>query len=215
MAEKKYYYSVGRAKTDPVRVAQIKIKRSVFTCSLAFAASIEEAKIFITKISKENKIATHNCWAYIVGEKGEIFHSSDSGEPAGTAGKPMLNALLSHDMACVAAVVTRQFGGVKLGIRGLIQAYSESVTTAIQLKPLVKLVKTLVIQVTISYGLNEIFLSQLSGFRAIVQSSDYGENIIHDIQVEEEDMQGLEKLLSEYQCQGKLKYHVLLNGEKY
>ncbi|OQY52077.1 MAG: hypothetical protein B6230_03375 [Desulfobacteraceae bacterium 4572_89] len=215
MVEKKHYYSVGRTKTDPVRTARIKIKRSVFTCSLAFAASIEEAKVFITKISKENKIATHNCWAYIVGEQGEISHSSDSGEPAGTAGKPMLNALLSHDMTCIAAVVTRQFGGVKLGIRGLIQAYSESVTTAIELKPLVKLIKIQPIQVEISYGMNETFLNQLSRFRAIVQHSDYGENIVHGIQVEKEDMQEVEAFLSEYQCQGRLKYHLSLKGEKY
>lgn len=215
MVEKKYYYSVGRAKTDPVRIARIKIKRSVFTCSLAFAASIEEVKIFIAKISKENKTATHNCWAYIVGEKGEIFHSSDSGEPAGTAGKPMLNALLSHRMTCVAAVVTRQFGGVKLGIRGLIQAYAESVTTAIELKPLVKLIKIQSIGVEISYGMNEIFLTQLSGFRAIVQHSNYGENIVHEIRVEQEDIKNVEKFLLEYQCQGKLSYHLSLNGEKY
>ena len=83
MQGKKYYYSVGTATTDSVRVAQIKIKRSVFTCSLAFAASIEAAKAFITKVSKENKTATHNCWAYIVGETGDIFHSSDAGEPGG------------------------------------------------------------------------------------------------------------------------------------
>jgi uncharacterized YigZ family protein len=202
MHEKKYYYSVGSAKTDPVRIARIKIKRSVFACSLAYAASIEEAKAFITKISKENKTATHNCWAYIVGEKGEIYHCSDAGEPSGTAGKPMLNTLHSHKMSQIAAVVTRQYGGVKLGIRGLIQAYSQAVTTALELKPLVKLVKTATIRVRLSYGRNEPFLNQLNRFRAVVRSTDYTEHVLHEIEVENDQVKAFEGFLSEYQYQG-------------
>lgn len=212
MNQKKYYYSVGTAKTDPVRIAQIKIKRSVFICSLAYAASIEEAKAFITKISKENKTATHNCWAYIVGEKGEIFHSSDAGEPGGTAGKPMLNTLHSHEMTQVAAVVTRQYGGVKLGIRGLIQAYSEAVTTALDLNPLIKLVKMETIRVTLAYGLNDTFLNQLKGFPAVIRHTDYTEYVIHEVEVENDQAREFQAFLSEYQHQGTLSYAVLPPG---
>jgi len=211
MEEKKYYYSVGSVKTDPVRFAQIKIKRSVFTCSLAFAASIEEAKVFITKISKENKTATHNCWAYIVGDKGEVYHSSDSGEPGGTAGKPMLNVLHSHGMTQVAAVVTRQYGGVKLGIRGLIQAYSQAVVTALELKPLVKLVKTVIIRVKLSYGLNDTFLNQLTRFRAVIRHTDYTEAVIHEIEVENNQIKEFQKFLLEYQHQGSLRFDILVS----
>jgi uncharacterized YigZ family protein len=209
MQGKKYYYSVGSTATDPVRVAQIKIKRSLFTCSLAYTASIEEAKAFITKISKENKTATHNCWAYIVGEQGEIYHCSDAGEPGGTAGKPMLNTLYSRQMTQVAAVVTRQYGGVKLGIRGLIQAYSEAVDLALDLKPLVKLVKTGAIRVRLSYSLNEPFLNQVSRFHAVIQQTDYGEDVVHEIEAEKDQMKGLEEFLSGYQHQGDLSYRIL------
>jgi uncharacterized YigZ family protein len=212
MQGKKYYYSVGTATTDSVRVAQIKIKRSVFTCSLAFAASIEAAKVFITKVSKENKTATHNCWAYIVGETGEIFHSSDAGEPGGTAGKPMLNTLHSHGMSQIAAVVTRQYGGVKLGIRGLIQAYSEAVTAAIELEPLVKLVKTASIRVRLAYGLNDPFLNQLNRFQAVIAHTDYAEAVVHEIEVEDDQMKAFKAFLAEYQHQGALAYTVLPTG---
>ena len=209
MQGKKYYYSVGSTATDPVRVAQIKIKRSLFTCSLAYTASIEEAKAFITKISKENKTATHHCWAYIEGEQGEIYHCSDAGEPGGTAGKPMLNTLYSRQMTQVAAVVTRQYGGVKLGIRGLIQAYSEAVDLALDLKPLVKLVKTGAIRVRLSYSLNEPFLNQVSRFHAVIQQTDYGEDVVHEIEAEKDQMKGLEEFLSGYQHQGDLSYRIL------
>ncbi len=210
MDKKKYYYSVGAVKTDPIRIAQIKIKRSVFTCSLAYAASIEEAKAFITAISKENKTATHNCWAYIVGEKGEFCHCSDGGEPGGTAGKPMLNTLHSHGMTHVAAVVTRQYGGVKLGIRGLIQAYSEAVTTALDLKPLVKLVKNTSICVTLSYGLNDPFINQINRFQAVIRHTDYTEQVVHEIEVEDDQVKGFQEFLSEYQHQGTLSYNILV-----
>jgi len=212
MHVKKYYYSVGGAKTDPARIARIKIKRSVFTCSLAFVPSIGGAKSFITKISKENKTATHNCWAYIVGEKGEISHSSDAGEPGGTAGKPMLNTLNSHGMTQVAAVVTRQYGGVKLGIRGLIQAYSQAVTTALELEPLVKLVKTVTLRVRLSYGLNDPFLNQINRFQAVILHTDYFEDVIHEIEVEDDRVKEFEGFLSEYQYHGTLSYEVLLPG---
>jgi len=212
MPGKKYYYSVGSTNTDPVRVAQIKIKRSVFTCSLAFAGSIEAAKGFITKVSKENKTATHNCWAYIVGDKAEICHCSDAGEPSGTAGKPMLNTLHSHGMTEVAAVVTRQYGGVKLGVRGLIQAYSEAVTTALEQKPLVRLVKTATLRVQIAYGLNDPFLNQLNRFQAVIGHTEYTETVVHEIEVEADQLKAFESFFEEYQHQGSLAYKVLLPG---
>ena len=208
MQGKKYYYSVGTATADPVRIAQIKIKRSVFTCSLAYAPSIESAKAFITKVAKENKTATHNCWAYVVGEQGDICHCSDAGEPGGTAGKPMLNTLHSHGMSQIAAVVTRQYGGVKLGVRGLIQAYSEAVATAIEQKPLVRLVKTAAIRVRLAYGLNDSFLNQLNRFQAKIGHTDYAADVVHEIEVENDQVDEFEAFLQGYQHQGLLSYTV-------
>ena len=72
--EKSVFYSVGRSISDPVRRAEIKIKRSVFVCRLSYVETIEDAKEFISKVSKEYKTATHNCWAYVVGDSGQIPH---------------------------------------------------------------------------------------------------------------------------------------------
>lgn len=83
-----YFYSIKKNRNY-----RCKIKRSEFIAHLAYVETIEEAKEFISQISEEHKTATHNCWAYIVGEKGKTYHCSDAGEPSGTAGKPILNAL--------------------------------------------------------------------------------------------------------------------------
>ena len=111
-----------------VRVA-LKIKRSQFISSAVFVKNEKEARAFISKISDEFKNATHNCWAYKI---GELEHSSDAGEPSGTAGKPILSSIKSEGMDRIALVVTRYFGGVKLGIRGLIEAYSRSAHQALK-----------------------------------------------------------------------------------
>ncbi len=206
MNQAKYYYSVGLSGTDPVRQVEIKIKRSIFICSLSYAQTMEEAKRFISRVAKENKTATHNCWAYVVGDRGEISHASDAGEPAGTAGKPMLNTLLSHDMTCVAAVVTRHYGGVKLGVRGLIDAYAQVVLAAIEKAPLVKLVKIVSFQVELPYGMNDTFISQFKSFRAEILQTDYSEKVSHDLAVEMDDVDAVDAFFLEYQLQGKLTY---------
>ena len=206
MNQAKYYYSVGLSGTDPVRQAEIKIKRSVFICSLAYVQTMEEAKEFISRVAKENKTATHNCWAYVVGDQGEISHASDAGEAAGTAGKPMLNTLLSHDMTCVAAVVTRHYGGVKLGVRGLIDAYARSVLASIEQAPLVKLVKTVPFRVELPYGMNDTFMNRIKSFRAEILQTEYKETVSHDLAVELDDVDRVDAFLLEYQHQGKLTY---------
>nr|WP_319392533.1 YigZ family protein [uncultured Desulfobacter sp.] len=197
---------MGRSVTDPVRQAEIKIKRSVFVCRLKYTDTIEGAKDFISSVSKEYKTATHNCWAYVVGDNGQISHCSDAGEPPGTAGKPMLNALLSHNMTCTAAVVTRYFGGVKLGVRGLIEAYALAVEEAVAQAPLVRLVKTRSFQVCLDYSLNDSFLNRISALKTTIDGTDYQEKVTHDLTVELSDLPALESLLVQYQRQGLLEY---------
>lgn len=206
------YYSVGRSVTDPARTSEIKIKRSIFTCTLCYVDTMAGAKAFITRVARENKTATHNCWAYVVGDRGEMSHASDAGEPSGTAGKPMLNTLQAHNMTCVAAVVTRQYGGVKLGVRGLIDAYSLSVLSAIEQAPLVRLVKTVGFRVELPYGFNDVFLSRIKSFRANIIHTDYKEAVCHDLAVEADDVHRVGDLLQEYQCRGELTF-VRQDGE--
>jgi len=204
MTDKEYFYSIEQQRT-----ATIKIKRSVFICTLKNVESIEAAKQFISRISKENRSANHNCWAYIVGKKGNIFHCSDAGEPAGTAGKPMLNTLQSHHMSNIAAVVTRHFGGVKLGIRGLMDAYSDSVKSVIDLAKLKKQVQTVYLDIEVSYDFNDTLIRQLKTDTVTFQGSVYSEKIVHTIEMERKEFISLEKRLLEYQSQGWLQFHIL------
>ena len=105
------------------------IKRSKFIATVAHASTEEDAKTFISIIKSEFPDATHNCWAYVAGPPGDTARVgiSDDGEPHGTAGKPMLSVLLHSDIGEIVAVVSRYFGGTKLGTGGLVRAYSGSV----------------------------------------------------------------------------------------
>ena len=109
------------------------IKRSRFIATVAHAFTEEDAKVFISIIKNEFPDATHNCWAFVAGPPGDTARIglSDDGEPHGTAGKPILTVLLHSEIGEIVAVVTRYFGGTKLGIGGLVRAYSGSVKNAL------------------------------------------------------------------------------------
>ena len=109
---------------------EIVIEKSRFICSLKKVNSEEEAQEFIKAVKKEFWDTTHNCSAYLVDDLSQ--RSSDDGEPAGTAGIPMLDVLRKNHLTGTAAVVTRYFGGIKLGAGGLVRAYSGSVAGAVK-----------------------------------------------------------------------------------
>ena len=119
LASYKTVYSGGEA--------EIVEKKSRFIASVQPVKTEEEALEFIEKIKKKNWNATHNCFAYAIGERLEIQRCSDDGEPSGTAGKPMLDVLMGGELHNVVVVVTRYFGGTLLGTGGLVRAYSKSV----------------------------------------------------------------------------------------
>ncbi|WP_149561599.1 YigZ family protein [Streptomyces cacaoi] len=112
-------------------VHETEINRSRFLCALAPAATEAEAQEFIARIRREHPAANHNCAAYVIGADAGIQKADDDGEPGGTAGVPMLQMLLRRDVRYAVAVVTRYFGGVKLGAGGLIRAYGGAVGEAL------------------------------------------------------------------------------------
>ena len=196
----KYYYSVTKDREKKLR-----IKRSTFIAYLHYIKTMQEAKEYISKIADEHKTANHNCWAYIVGEKGETFHSSDAGEPSGTAGQPMLNALKKHEMTNIVAVVTRYFGGVKLGIRGLIEAYGETVEASIGILPLKKLIKLCTYKISCGYDLAEQLRYKIEQLNAEVSNVDYTAEVTISVSIEEHLKDDLEKYLIELEKAGKLR----------
>jgi uncharacterized YigZ family protein len=137
----------------PHRVEQT-IRRSRFITTLAPASKSDAAHAFIEAIRTEFPAATHNCWAFAAGPPGDTaaVGMSDDGEPHGTAGRPMLEALLHSGVGEVAAVVTRYYGGVKLGTGGLQRAYSGGVKLALESLALSERVERVVRVVTIEYA---------------------------------------------------------------
>jgi uncharacterized YigZ family protein len=188
------------------RLFEIKIKRSTFICSLKNVKTIADAKAFIAEVYSEHKTANHNCWAYIIGDKGETSHSSDNGEPSGTAGKPMLNALMKHNTTDIVAVVTRYFGGVKLGIRGLIEAYGTTVEQALEEEPLKKLVKYYNYELQFGYEYFEILKHALKDFKCDLLEPEFTDRIKVNLVAEESDKNEIEQYLQRQSDARKLTY---------
>ena len=128
------------------------IEKSRFIATIAPVSTEEEAQAFIQRMSKEFWDATHNCTAYAIGPLQEQQRSSDNGEPSGTAGKPMLEVLKKTAITNVAVVVTRYFGGIKLGAGGLIRAYSHSAAKAVQEGPKLLIAPRQIVSLTIDYS---------------------------------------------------------------
>ena len=131
---------------------QEEIRKSRFICHIKRVTTEDEAREFINTIKKEHYKATHNCSAFILGERSEMKRSSDDGEPSGTAGVPMLGVLENHQLTNVCAVVTRYFGGIKLGAGGLIRAYAGTVALAIKEIGSVHIKEQLGLRLTLSYS---------------------------------------------------------------
>ena len=142
-------------------MVQEEIKKSRFICHVKRVYSEEEARAFIAAIKKEHYKATHNCSAFVIGEKSDIKRTSDDGEPSGTAGVPMLGVLEKHNLTNLCVVVTRYFGGIKLGAGGLIRAYASSVALAIKEIGLVEIKEQAGLRLQLSYSQYQDFTNFL------------------------------------------------------
>lgn len=127
------------------------INRSRFICSLYPINNIQEANQLLTQTRKQYYDATHNCYAYILGDNGEITKNSDDKEPAQTAGIVIYDVLKKNNLTNVLAIVTRYYGGIKLGAGGLIRAYSTSTSQTVNQAELLEIISCLIIEITYDY----------------------------------------------------------------
>lgn len=164
---------------------QEEIKKSIFIASIGHANSKESAKIFIDRICQEFPDATHNCYAFAVGAPKDTAHigQSDNGEPHGTAGKPMLNILLHADIGEVVAVVTRYFGGIKLGTGGLVKAYQGAVANAMDLLPSTDKILYAHIVLCCDYEHINLLHYHLPAFDAKIVQEEFLERITYTIEL--------------------------------
>lgn len=147
-------------------IEEIIIQKSRFIGHVARVETEEEAQQFIQEIKKKHNAATHNCSAYMIGEHDQIQKANDDGEPSGTAGVPMLEVLKKKNLKDTVVVVTRYFGGIKLGAGGLIRAYGNATTEALQGSGIVKRQLMQGISITVEYTL-------LGKLENVLRQSDY------------------------------------------
>ena len=177
---------------------QEEIKKSRFICHAKRIYSEEEARAFITAIKKEHYKATHNCSAFIIGERSEIKRTSDDGEPSGTAGVPMLGVLENHNLTNVCVVVTRYFGGIKLGAGGLIRAYAGSVALAVKKIGIVEIKEQAGIQIQMSYAQYQEYGNFLKEHNLMELETNFTDQVDTIIFVDKEDKEDTNAALIEF-----------------
>lgn len=176
------------------------IKKSRFICHLKRVTTEEEARDFILAIKKEHHKANHNCSAFILGEKRDIKRTSDDGEPSGTAGIPMLGVLENLEVTDVVAVVTRYFGGIKLGAGGLIRAYAGSVAHAVEELGRVEIKELQGLELTLSYAQYQELSNFLAKYHLQETKPEFGTEVRSQIFVNPENLDNfLAELIDFYQ----------------
>lgn len=175
------------------------IRRSRFITTVARAGTAEAAHAFIDGIRGEFADATHNCWAFVAGPPGSsaAVGMSDDGEPHGTAGRPMLEALLHSGVGEIAAVVTRYYGGVKLGKGGLQRAYSGGVQLALESLPRAERVRRVQVWVSLEYAARDPVARAADEVDAVVVDEEYGAEVRLRVAVPEAALGDFRRLVAE------------------
>lgn len=161
------------------------INRSRFITTIARAPTVEDAVAFVRTVGKEFGDATHNCWAYVVGPPGDTgrIGMSDDGEPHGTAGRPMLNALLHGGVGDIAVVVTRYYGGTKLGTGGLVRAYGGGVQQALATLPRTERIEYAFLTVVVDYARIAVLQQLCADFEGEVQAQEFAADVRVDVRL--------------------------------
>ena len=179
--------------------AQRLVRHSRFLATVAHCANVEDARSFIQNQRQQYADATHNCWAFCAGPPGDTARiaCNDGGEPHGTAGRPMLTVLLHSGIGELACVVTRYFGGVKLGAAGLMRAYQDSVRAALTGLPLRLRVESVTIRVTINYKYIDVLRRILHVYEARIRGENFTEAACFHIVIPKEHLEAFRLVLNE------------------
>ena len=193
------FYTVQTAQS-----AQLKIQRSEFLSFIFPVNSSESVQEILKEHQNTHANATHNCYAYVLGYAQQTQYYSDAGEPGGTAGKPILNSILRNELSGVLIIVTRYFGGIKLGVKGLIDAYTQSAQAAIDASERIPLILYHGYTITTDYAFVDGLRHQMAAFGALEITSDYTQRVCLKVKVPEENLAAFEDYLIGYQAMGRL-----------
>ncbi len=178
------YRTVARAG-----VHEAEINRSRFLCALAPAATEQEAQDFVARVRREHPTASHNCFAYVIGADASVQKASDDGEPGGTAGVPMLQMLTRREVRYTVAVVTRYYGGVKLGAGGLIRAYGGVVGEALDAVGTITRQRFRLVTVTVDHQRAGKLENDLRATGRAVRDVRYAEAVAIEVGLPEADVE--------------------------
>lgn len=161
---------------------EIVINKSTFITHMFKVSDVIEAKKYIKEISELYSDASHNCYCYVIGTNVKV---SDDGEPGGTAGMPMLNVINHHNLDNILCIVTRYFGGIKLGAGGLTRAYSNSVSEALLNTELQTLVKGYKMQITFNITNNGNVTHLFNNYNILITNKTFAKFVTYDFEIEE------------------------------
>ena len=161
--------------------AAYEINKSKFLAHVAHVETEEAAREFVMMIRKKYFDATHNCSAWVLGERGDKQKSNDDGEPGGTAGNPILETIKKNELTNCAIVVTRYFGGIKLGAGGLIRAYSHTAALGIAGSKVVQMILFQRISLTLEYNFLATVENYLRNKKIRVTNTDYADVVTLEI----------------------------------
>ena len=188
--------------------SEIEVKRSRFITSIGPATTTEQALAFVSTLKQEFLDANHNCWAYLIGPPGssDQIGLSDDGEPHGAAGKPMLTVLQHAEVGDVVVVVTRYFGGTKLGKGGMVKAYTEAVQTGLKQLEIVEKIEWQELLVSLDYVHLSAVERLLTDFEAEILNKQFTDQISLQLKFPAEQRQPLRQRLTDL-CAGNISFH--------
>lgn len=177
----------------------IDVQRSRFIATVQEATTPEAVQAFVAEIKDEFPDANHNCWAYLVGPPGSTdrIGLSDDGEPHGVAGKPMLTTLQHSGLGDTAVVVSRYFGGIKLGKGGMVKAYTAAVQEALAQLPRTQRVAWVYLQVICDYALLTTLQRRLEEFEAELLETEYLQQVGLQLRLPEEQQQVFVRMVTD------------------
>lgn len=173
------------------------VEKSVFIGHVKPVETEEEAREFIDEIKSKYKDATHNVWAYTIGETMNIQRYSDDGEPQGTAGIPTLEVIKKEDLRNVVVVVTRYFGGVKLGAGGLVRAYTKGAKIGLEAGKIVEKKPFIEVDISVDYTLLGKIQNELANREYTVKDIEYTDSVNIIVYCEKERLEKLSSLITE------------------
>lgn len=182
----KSYKTILKSK---VFTAEYEINKSKFIATVKQVESEEEARDFLSTVKKKFYDATHNCSAWILGVNGDKQKSNDDGEPSGTAGNPILETIKKNELVNVIVIVTRYFGGIKLGAGGLIRAYSHTASLGLNESQIVTMTPMQQLKITIDYNFLATIENWIRNNQLQLENTDYADNVTLNLLLMPEEVQ--------------------------